>query len=83
MVAMIFEVPRNLERHPIVGPAEVIPFTSPGSESICALCGGTGWRRVEGADAPAYRRCECIAARARAARLSVIPELFRGSTFES
>ena len=61
----------------------MIPFTSPGSESACAICGGTGWHRVELVSQVGFRRCECIAALVRATRLSQIPELFKGSTLES
>jgi hypothetical protein len=62
MGAMICDVPRNLEQHPIAGQAEVIPFISPSNESACAMCGGTGWRHVEGVSQGGYRRCGCIAA---------------------
>ncbi len=60
-----------------------IRSTFPASEPVCSLCGGTGWRRAQGEDFIGFRRCECVRARLLADRLAVIPELFRGATFES
>ena len=64
-------------------PPEATRFTGPGSEPLCALCGGTGWRRAENEEFIGLKRCICVKAKIRAARLSVIPERFRESTFES
>jgi DNA replication protein DnaC len=61
---------------------EAIRLTSPASEPVCSLCGGTGWQRAGNEDLR-YRRCECVKARLVAARLAAIPALFRGATFES
>ena len=62
---------------------EAIRFTSPASEPVCALCGGTGWRRAGNDDSVGLRRCACAKAASVAARLAAIPEMFRGATFES
>ena len=51
------------------------------SECLCSLCGGTGWQPA-GTEDSRYRRCECVKARIIAIRLGVIPELFRGASFE-
>ena len=64
-------------------PVEVIRFTSRGSELLCSLCGGTGWRRAGNVDCIGYRRCECVDARLVAGRLAAIPALFREAMFES
>jgi DNA replication protein DnaC len=63
--------------------AEATRFTSPASESVCSLCGGTGWQRAGSEDSIGYRRCECVKARLIAGRLAVIPARFQGATFES
>ena len=54
----------------------------PASECICSLCGGTGWQPA-GTEDLRYRRCECVKARIAVARLGVMPELFRGASFQS
>jgi len=56
--------------------------TSPASERVCSLCGGTGWQRA-GNEGLRYRRCECVKARLVASRLGTIPALFREATFPS
>ena len=56
-------------------------FTSPASDHVCSLCGGSGWQRA--GDDDRYRRCECVKARIAVARLGVMPELFRGASFQS
>jgi DNA replication protein DnaC len=58
-------------------------FTSPASEKLCSLCGGTGWQRAGAGDSGGYRRCACVKARIVEARLSVIPALFREADFQS
>ena len=62
---------------------EAIRFTSPASDVVCSLCGGTGWRRAGNEDSIGYRRCECVEASLVAGRLAAIPALFREATFES
>jgi DNA replication protein DnaC len=52
------------------------------SESVCSMCGGTGWQRAGNEDLR-YRRCECVKARILAERLMVIPARFQGGSFES
>ena len=56
-------------------------LTLPASECVCSLCGGTGWQSA-GVD-DRYCRCECVKARIAVARLGVMPELFRGASFQS
>jgi DNA replication protein DnaC len=65
--------------------AAAICSTSPASEPVCSLCGGTGWRRADGIgnEAMRYRRCECVKVRMVAERLAVIPVRFQGAVFES
>ncbi len=62
---------------------EAIRSTSPASEHLCSLCGGTGWRRAEEEESSGLRRCECVRAGFAAERLAAIPALFREATFES
>ncbi len=57
--------------------------TGPGSEPVCRICNGTGWRRAEGDEFIGLRRCACVKEKIRAARLAAIPERFRDSTFKS
>jgi DNA replication protein DnaC len=64
-------------------PVEANRFTSPASELVCSLCGGTGWRSAENKGSIGFQRCECVKARFVAGRLDLIPELFRGASFES
>ncbi len=70
------------EHHP-GKPVEETRFTTPASEPVCSMCGGTGWRRAEEENFSGFRRCECVLARIQAARLSTIPELFREATLDS
>jgi DNA replication protein DnaC len=63
--------------------AEATRSTGPGNEATCRLCDDTGWRRAEGEEFIGLKRCECVKANIRTARLSAIPERFRVSTFES
>jgi DNA replication protein DnaC len=62
---------------------EAIRFMSPASERVCSLCDGTGWQRAGNEEPICYRRCECAKARLMAARLAVIPALFREADFKS
>jgi DNA replication protein DnaC len=57
--------------------------TGRGNEPRCRICDDTGWRRADGEEFIGLKRCECLDARVRAARLAVIPERFKASTFES
>jgi DNA replication protein DnaC len=65
------------------GPAEASRCTSRDSEPVCSTCGGTGWRRSERNSFIGFRRCECVRAGFLAARLALIPEMFREASFES
>ena len=64
-------------------PVGAIRSTSRASEPVCSLCEGTGWRRAGNDDSIGYSQCECVKARLVAARLGVIPVLFRDAAFES
>jgi DNA replication protein DnaC len=59
-----------------------IRFTSPASEPVCSLCGGTGWQ-CAGIEDLRYRRCDCVKARLVAARLALIPALFREASLQT
>ena len=63
--------------------AEATRSTAPSSESVCPICDDTGWRRAEGEELIGLKRRECVREKIRVARLSLIPERFRNSTFES
>jgi DNA replication protein DnaC len=63
--------------------AAATPSTVPGNDPVCRICDDTGWRRAEGEEFIGLKRCECVKEKIRAVRLSLIPERFRNSTFES
>ncbi len=63
--------------------AEATRSTARSSESICGICDDTGWRRAENEEFIGLKRCECVKEKIRAARLAIIPDRFRDSTFES
>jgi DNA replication protein DnaC len=54
------------------------------AQTICAACGGTGWKMVERDGLSAAERCECAAMGRsdRIQRKSNIPDLYRNSKFE-
>ena len=65
--------------------AAEIPSTGPGNEleSECPHCRDSGWRQVDLPGRAGMKQCECVAEKARARYLAMIPERFKGSTFES
>ena len=63
--------------------AGAIPYIGRDNEPTCRICSDTGWHRAEGEEFIGLKRCECVKERIRAARLAVIPERFRESSFES
>ena len=65
--------------------ASAISSIAPGNEPEheCRHCMDSGWRRVDLLGSAGMRQCECIAEKARARSLALIPERFRDSSFES
>jgi DNA replication protein DnaC len=70
-----------LVRHPNAAPAGEIASISHDSE--CAICGGTGWQRIEIGNLTRCKRCDCVRTRIIREKLAAIPERFRDRTFES
>jgi DNA replication protein DnaC len=64
------------------GRAVATRSTGRGNEP-CRICDDTGWRRAENEEFIGLKRCECVKEKIRTARLSVIPERFKATTFES
>ena len=55
------------------------------AETVCPICGGSGWRVVEREDVSAAERCECVFGE-RAQRLeegAKIPPLYRNASFDN
>jgi DNA replication protein DnaC len=65
--------------------AAEIPSTGPGNEREyeCPHCRDSGWRQVDLPGRAGMRQCECVAKKARAHYLELIPGRFKNSTFES
>jgi DNA replication protein DnaC len=65
--------------------AAEIPFIGPGNEREyeCPHCRDSGWRQVDLPGRAGMKQCECVAEKARARCLALIPERFKNSTFES
>ena len=65
--------------------AAEIPSTGPGNEleSECPHCRDSGWRQVDLPGRAGMKQCECVAEKVRARYLSLIPERFKDSSFET
>ena len=65
--------------------AAEIPSIGPGNEpeNECPHCRDSGWRQVDLPGRAGMKQCECVAEKARAHYLALIPERFKDSTFES
>jgi DNA replication protein DnaC len=65
--------------------AAEIPSIGPDNEHEyeCPHCRNSGWRQVDLPGRAGMKQCECVAEKARARCLALIPERFRNSTFES
>jgi DNA replication protein DnaC len=65
--------------------AAEIPSIGPDNdrEYECPHCRDSGWRQVDLPGRAGMRQCECVAVKARARYLALIPECFKDSSFES
>ena len=65
--------------------AAAIRSIGPGNEREyeCPYCRDSGWRQVDLPGRAGMKQCECVAEKARARYLALIPERFKGSSFES
>jgi DNA replication protein DnaC len=65
--------------------AAEIPYIGRGNESEneCPHCRGSGWRWIHLPGSAGMKQFECVAERARARKLALIPERFRDSSFQS
>jgi DNA replication protein DnaC len=65
--------------------AAEIAYIGPGNERAyeCPHCRDSGWRQIDLPGKAGMKQCGCVAEKARARCLALIPERFKNSTFKS